>query len=79
MRPAIPGDFHSGSNLHWLDSRFVWYVASELIEPEIDYWTTFESWDDDILEVCSEDIDEYQIVRAICLECGESLSHCVCD
>ena len=72
-------DFFSGSNLHWLDGRFVWYVDEDLIEPEIDYWTTFESWDDDILEVFTEDIDEYQIVRAICLQCGESLSHCVCD
>ena len=79
MKKVIPGDWYIGSNLHWLDSRFVWYVNDELIEPELDYWTTFESWDDDILEVCSEDIDEYQIVRAICLECGESLSHCVCD
>ncbi len=69
----------SGLNHQWfLDDLMAWFFDEDTIEPELDYWTSFEEWHGVIEEVCAEDMDEYEIVRAICLKCGESLTHCVC-
>ena len=69
----------SGLNHQWfLEDLMAWFFDEDTIDPEIDYWTSFEEWEGVIEEVCAEDMDEYQIVRAICLKCGESLTHCAC-
>lgn len=72
----------SGEIKEWfLDDLLSWFFDDDYagaVKPEVDYWTDFTEWEGVVDEVCQEDMDEYQIVRAICLECGESLNHCVC-